>query len=131
MRVTYCLRLSCFMKKTLVTGASENPTRYSNMAIHSLRRHKFEVVALGIREGNVLDVPILTGMPNLTDVDVITLYLSEKNQKMYESYFIDLHPKKIIFNPGTDNPSLEKKALDAGIEVFHECTLVLLTLGSY
>lgn len=119
------------MKKTLVTGASENPTRYSNMAINSLRRHNFEVVALGLREGQVLDVPILTGTPNFTDIDVITMYLSEKNQKIYESYFIGLHPKKIIFNPGTENPSLEKKALEAGIEVFHECTLVLLTLDAY
>ena len=125
------LRLCCFMKKTLVTGASENPARYSNKAIRSLRRHDFEVVALGLRKGIVLDVPIVTGMPNLPDIDVITLYLSEKNQKMYESYFIGLHPKTIIFNPGTANSSLERKALDAGIKVLHECTLVLLTMGAY
>jgi len=119
------------MKKTLVTGASENPARYSNKAIRLLRSLDYEVVALGRREGKILDVEILTGKPQLHDVDTITMYLGAKNQEPYEDYFLSLNPRRIIFNPGAGNPSLERKAHEAGIIVAHECTLVLLRVGAY
>ncbi len=120
-----------FMKKTLVTGASENPARYSNKAIRLLREYGYDVAALGRREGRVLDVDILTGKPLFDGVDTITMYLSAANQHSLEDYFIGLKPRRIIFNPGATNPSLEHKASKAGIEVIYECTLVLLRLEAY
>lgn len=119
------------MKKTLVTGASENPVRYSNKAIRLLRQMNYEVVALGLRQGKVLDVEFVTGMPLLEDIDTITMYLGAMNQKLLEDYFVSLNPRRIIFNPGAANPSLEEKAIAAGIEVVHECTLVMLRVNAY
>lgn len=119
------------MKRTLVTGASENPVRYSNKAIRLLRQMDYEVVALGLRSGKVMDVDFVTGKPELEGIDTITMYLGAKNQAPLEDYLIGLNPRRIIFNPGAANPSLEEKAIEAGIEVAHECTLVLLRVNAY
>jgi len=118
-------------KKTVVFGASENSERYSNKAIRSLRKHGHPVVAIGLREGKVTDVDIVKGTPELNDVDTVTLYLSEKNQKQYYDYILSLHPKRIVYNPGAENPELEALAEKKGIENMEACTLVLLATGQF
>ena len=118
-------------KKTLVLGASENPERYSNKAIHRLREHKHPVVAIGNRAGKVEDVDIIKEHPDMNDIDTVTLYLNPDNQKAYYDYILSLKPKRIIFNPGTENDELELKAKQAGIKVQEACTLVLLGTGQY
>jgi len=117
--------------KTLVLGASENPARYSNMAILALLRHEDKVAAVGAKKGSVAAVEILTGQPALTDIDTITLYLSAVNQQPLYEYILSLRPRRIIFNPGTENPELERKATAAGIECLEACTLVMLSTGQY
>lgn len=118
-------------KKTLVLGASENPERYSNMAIHRLRSHGQEVVAIGIKPGKVDDVEIIAGRPAVKDLDTVTLYLNAENQKQYYDYIIGQKPRRIIFNPGAENPDLEKLATEHGILPVGACTLVLLSTGQY
>lgn len=118
-------------KKTLVLGASTNPSRYSNMAINRLNVRKHPVVAVGLREGKVGDVSIVKGQPNEKDVDTITLYLNSDNQKAYYDYILSLHPKRIIFNPGAENYELEELANKNGIKTMEACTLVLLSIGQY
>lgn len=118
-------------KKTLVLGASENPARYGNKAILALRRKGHPVVAIGRRKGEVLDVPIGTDMQPFEDIDTVTLYLNTTNQKPYIDYILSLKPKRIIFNPGTENFKLEALAEEAGIEPVEACTLVLLSIGRY
>ena len=118
-------------KKTLVLGASENPARYSNKAILSLRRRGHEVVAIGNRKGQVMDVHIDTEQKPLEDVDTVTLYLNPMNQQPYIDYILSLKPKRIIFNPGTENIQLEALAEEQGIEPLEACTLVLLSIGRY
>lgn len=118
-------------KKTLVLGASENPARYSNLAIRRLREKGHDVVAVGRRAGQVLDVPIQTGMPDLEGIDTITMYLNETNQEPYEDYILKLKPKRIIFNPGAENQSLEFEAGEQGVQTMEACTLVLLSTGQY
>jgi len=118
-------------KKTMVIGASENPERYSNKAIHRLVSHNHPVVAIGLRKGNVDGVEILTDRPELKDIDTITLYLNPNNQKPYYDYIISLKPKRIIFNPGTENRELEQMAEANGIQTMEACTLVLLGTGQY
>ena len=86
-------------KTTLVIGASENPDRYSNMAIKSLVRHNLPVKAIGLRKGNVDGVEIIKEHENFKDIDTVTLYLNQNNQKQYEDYILNLNPKRIIFNP--------------------------------
>lgn len=118
-------------KKTLVLGASENPNRYSNRAIHSLRGKNHPVVALGKKEGSVEDVKIHKTDQGWDDIDTVTLYLNSNNQKQYYDQILEWRPSRIIFNPGAENPELEKLARDNGIETENACTLVMLSSGHY
>lgn len=116
---------------TLVVGASEKPDRYANRAIRSLRSHGHQVVALANRPGRVEDVEFLTGQPALQGIDTITLYLGEKAQEPLIDYLISLKPRRIIFNPGAENPELQQKAAAIGIQTEEACTLVMLSTGQY
>ncbi len=118
-------------KKTLVLGASLKPERYSNRAIRSLRRHEYPVYAIGLRDGKVEDVEIIREKKNFEDIDTVTLYLSQQNQKQYYDYILSLKPKRIIYNPGAENRELEKLAEKEGIENLEACTLVLLATDQY
>jgi uncharacterized protein len=118
-------------KKTLVLGASQNPSRYSNLAVNRLKAHSHPVVAVGRREGRIGDVDIVTGEPKEEDIDTITLYMNPTNQKPYYDYILSLNPKRIIFNPGTENYELEKMAEEKGIKTMEACTLVMLSTGQY
>jgi predicted CoA-binding protein len=117
--------------KTVVIGASENTSRYSNMAVRSLLRHGKEVAAVGLKAGEIDGVKILTGKPPIENVDTVTMYVGEKNQPELYDYILSLKPKRIIFNPGAENPELEKIAEENGIEVVEACTLVMLSIGNY
>ncbi|MBL7770289.1 MAG: CoA-binding protein [Flavipsychrobacter sp.] len=118
-------------KKTLVLGASENPSRYSYLAIQSLVKHHHPVVAIGRRPGAVNQVPIQTDHPKLEGIDTVTLYLSKENQEEYIPYILSLRPKRIIFNPGAENPELARLAQENQIYPQEACTLVLLSTGQY
>lgn len=118
-------------KHTLVLGASDNPARYSCLAIHMLREHQHPVKAIGRKETVVADVPVVTAQQAFENIDTVTLYLNPDHQKEYEEYILSLNPKRIIFNPGTENPAFEEKANQAGIQTMEACTLVLLSTGQY
>lgn len=119
------------MKKTLVLGATPNPARYAYLAIHSLTRHGHPVVPVGTRNGTVAGLPILQDRPEVTDVDTVTLYIGPQHQPPYYDYLLSLNPKRIIFNPGTENPQLMALAESKGIEIVEGCTLVMLSIGNY
>ena len=118
-------------KKTLVLGASENPSRYSNIAINRLTSHKQPVVAIGLREGSVAGVPIQKEKVPFEDVDTVTLYLGPPRQEEYYDYIVSLRPKRVIFNPGTENPEFYRLLQRENIEVEVACTLVLLSTNQY
>ena len=118
-------------KKTVVLGASDNPARYSYLAVNKLRAFNHPVVAIGKKEGKVADVEVIKEQPVITDVDTVTLYLNAQNQQQYYDYILSLHPKRIIFNPGAENEELEKLAAENGIKPLEACTLVMLSTGQY
>lgn len=118
-------------KKTLVLGASENPMRYSNKAIRMLRDYGHDVVGVGLRPGLVEDVQFGKEKAHFEHVDTVTLYLNPTNQKEYYDYIMSINPKRIIFNPGTENPELEQMAMEKGIQPIEACTLVMLSVGQY
>lgn len=117
--------------RTLVLGASNKPGRFSYLAIKSLVSHNVDVFAIGARTGNVDGVEIITQKNDLNNIHTVTLYLNSKNQASYIDYIIGLRPKRIIFNPGTENPELLSKARENNIDVVFDCTLVMLKNGSY
>jgi len=118
-------------KKTVVLGASGNPARYSNLAVKKLRAHQHPVIAIGKKSGQVGDVEIVTDHMPVGAVDTITLYLNPMNQKEYYDYILELRPNRIIFNPGTENDELIRRAKENGIEPVVGCTLVMLSTGMY
>ena len=118
-------------KNTLVIGTSLKPERYSNMAIRRLIHYKHNVKAFGLKEGKVGTVTINTELLNYDGIDTVTLYLSPKRQNTYYDYIIGLKPKRVIFNPGTENPEFYKLLNENDIDYEVACTLVLLATGQY
>lgn len=119
------------MKKTIVLGASENPARYSHIAVLRLIEAGHPVFPIGMKKGKIGDMDILTETPLIDQIDTITLYVGPQNQKYYEDYIFAIHPKRVIFNPGSENPEFIKKIENQGINVEIACTLVMLSTGSY
>ena len=118
-------------KKTLVLGASANPARYSYLAVDKLRSVGHDVVAIGKHTGQVNDVEIELEQKPIENLDTVTLYLNANNQKPYYNYILAQHPKRIIFNPGAENPELAALAKENNIVPQEACTLVLLSTGQY
>ncbi len=118
-------------KKTLVIGASTNPSRYSNIAINKLVQHNNETLALGLKEGNIAGVAIDTNLMPYKDIDTVTLYLNPKRQQSYYDYIIGLKPNRVIFNPGTENSEFQNILKQEKINFEESCTLVLLSTNQY
>jgi predicted CoA-binding protein len=121
------------MKKTVIIGASDNPARYAQIALEMLKEYEHPIVPMGIHGGDFRGEPILDlkEKPSVQDVDTVTLYLSPRNQKEWYDYLLSLQPKRMIFNPGTENQELIEKAEEKGIETVIGCTLVMLRTGQY
>ena len=112
-------------------GASLKADRYSNFVIKRLQSYEFEVVAFGLKPGDVSGVAIETKLLPFEDIHTVTLYLNSKRQEQYYNYIISLKPKRVIFNPGTENTELFKILEENNIEYEVACTLVLLSTNQY
>ena len=121
------------MKKTVIIGATPNTARYAYMAAQRLTEHNHEIIPIGIKKGEVFNQPILPirEHPQVDDVDTITMYIGPRHQPEYYQYLLDLNPKRMIFNPGTENTEFMDLARERGIEVVTGCTLVMLGVGNY
>ena len=113
--------------KVVLLGASLNPERESYDVLRILIDRKYPVIAIGLKEGIVDGLQIITGTPAIENVHTITLYINANNQKPLYNYILGLSPKRIIFNPGAENPELMKMAIDKGIDAFEACTHVMLS----
>ncbi|MCF6356619.1 MAG: CoA-binding protein [Draconibacterium sp.] len=118
-------------KKTLVIGGSENPARYSNMAIRALRKNDVEVVSIAKRVGKVLDVEIQTNFPKDENIHTVTMYIGAQRQPEYYNQLLELKPKRVIFNPGAENDYFTEILENKGIETIVGCTLVMLSTGQF
>lgn len=119
------------MAITMVLGASEKPHRYSNMAVLRLVEKGQEVIAVGRRAGHIGSVPIITTIPDGVAIDTVTVYLSRRNQEEWIAQLQSISPRRVILNPGAENPALERVLSAQGVEVLHACTLVMLGTGAY
>lgn len=119
------------MKKTVVLGASPNPSRYSYMAVQSLKDKGHEVVPVGIKDGDIAGENILKGMPEIEDVHTVSMYVGPAHQPEYYDYILGLKPERIIFNPGTLNEEFMEMATEKGIEAVDACNLVMLSAGTF
>lgn len=116
---------------TLVMGASENVQRYANMAVRKLLVHGRKVKAFGIRGGEIEGIVIEKTTIHYDDIDTVTLYLNPENQIPYYDYILSLQPRRVIFNPGTENSEFQTMLKEKGIDFEEACTLVLLSTNQY
>jgi predicted CoA-binding protein len=119
------------MKKTVVLGATPDSSRFAFKAAKMLLGYGHEMIPVGIKKGQIEGITIRNDQPILEEVDTITLYVGPKNQEPLYDYIINLKPKRIIFNPGTENDELIELALQNNIEPVIGCTLVMLSVGTY
>ena len=117
--------------KVAVIGASTDPSRYSFLCIKRLVERGFQVEAIGKSNGSVKGIQIQNGKPHLNNIHTVTIYISPENQKDMQEYILSLNPKRIIFNPGSENTSFAKTAINNKIEVTEKCTLVMLSIGNF
>lgn len=121
------------MKKTVIIGATTNPSRYAFIAAEMFAKNNIPFEPVGIKKGMVFGKEILdiNTKPIIEDVDTITLYIGSRHQPEWYDYLISLKPKRIIFNPGTENSELIRLAKDNDIETTIACTLVLISSNQY
>ena len=117
--------------KTLVIGASLNPDRYSNKAVLMLSNAGIPVIAFGLKKGSISNVQIDTALKSYKNIHTVTLYLNPKHQEAYYEYIIKLKPKRVIFNPGTENPIFYRLLRESNIYYEIACTLVLISTNQY
>jgi len=115
----------------MVLIASEKEDRYSNKAVKSLLENSVPVVAVSRKPGSIGDLTFLTGKPLVDGIDTLTLYLNPFNQKSFYSYILELNPRRVIFNPGTENPVLQNLLDEQDIEWEEACTLVMLATNQF
>lgn len=118
-------------KKTLVLGATPDSSRYAYLAANRLVRTGHTIVNVGIKTGDVAGVPIEKPEAIHDDIDTVTLYVGTRNQPPLYDYILATNPRRIIFNPGTENSELKQLARERGIETVSACTLVMLATGEY
>tara|TARA_B100000941_G_C28084367_1_gene340407 strand:- start:9 stop:383 length:375 start_codon:yes stop_codon:yes gene_type:complete len=117
--------------KTIVLGASPNPDRYSYKAVQLLQDKDKDVVAMGLNKGKIGTISIVSLTAKITDVHTVSLYLNPQLQEQYLDFILSLNPKRVLFNPGTENPILATKLIQEGIAWENVCTLLLLTTNQY
>ena len=114
------------MRKVVVLGASANPLRFSYKAVTILQQQGFYVIPIGLRKGIIDSLDILTGTPEIDEIDSLLLYINPDIQKKYYEYILKINPGTIIFNPGTENPELASVARENGIQVKFDCAINML-----
>ncbi|MEN7550841.1 CoA-binding protein [Rapidithrix thailandica] len=119
------------MKRTLILGASPNINRYAYKAAHMLKEYGHEIVNVGIKKGELAGEKIHNHKAVFQGVDTVTLYIGAQHQPEWYTYILETKPKRLIFNPGTENPELASLADAHDIETLQACTLVMLSVGNY
>jgi len=117
--------------KTLIIGASNNPERYAYKAAERLLAHGHEIELLGLRSDVIFGKTIDTERKQYVDIDTVTLYVGPQRQPEFYEYIVSLKPRRVIFNPGTENNEFETLLSENGIIAEEACTLVLLGIGQY
>ncbi len=121
------------MKKTVVVlGASDKPERYSYKAFKMLQEYGHATLLVSPRLTQIDGVAVYPSLSAIEGpVDTVTVYVSAENSSLLQDQFLQLRPRRVLFNPGSENPSLSKVLINMGIEVEEACTLVLLRTNQF
>ena len=120
-------------KKTVIIGSSPSPARFAYKAAGMLTAYGHEIAAVGIKRGEVFGHEILDirKKPKIEDVDTVTMYIGPRHQPEWYDYIMSLKPRRVIFNPGTENSEFIQRINESGSEAIEACTLVMLRTGQF
>ncbi len=119
-------------QRVLLIGASNNEERYAAKAQKLLSEYGHEVIPVNPKEKEILGKPALPSIPDATfPVDTVSVYVRPEVLKNSADALIALHPKRVIFNPGTEDATLRERLEAEGIETVEGCTLVMLRTGQF
>jgi predicted CoA-binding protein len=121
------------MEVVAVLGASSDPSRYAYKAMELLLEYGHRPLPVHPREEEVLGQRVTHKLDELAgqNIDTVTVYVNPAISDKFEGDFLRVHPKRVIFNPGAENPRLAHILAQNGIKVENACTLVLLRTGQF
>ena len=115
-----------------VLGASDNPDRYAYKAVSMLADQGYGVFPVHPSAHPVAGIPCYPNLQAIPEpVDTISIYLSAMNSTPLIDAILTCRPRRIIVNPGAENPQLTDRCRAVGIQVQEACTLVLLVTGQF
>ncbi len=118
--------------KVAILGASNKPERYSFRALQSLRKHGHTVIPVHPAFSEIEGIPVVSDLSGLPDgIDTLTMYVGPDISSKLSEKIIRLNPRRVIFNPGSENPGLQAELASKGIQVLEACTLVLLATNQF
>lgn len=121
------------MNKTVaILGASQKRDRYSFQAFQMLKSYGYEPIPVSPKLENLEGMPAFHSLSEIQiPVDTLTMYVGPGISNKLKKEILELQPKRVIFNPGSENPDLEMALEEAGIHVVEACTLVLLRTNQF
>lgn len=126
------LTMSSQAQRVVVLGASDDPERYSNMAVNRLLENGHDVVPVHPTLERIGDLTVVSSLDEVEPpVDTLTVYVSPSVSSSLRDAIVGMAPGRVIFNPGAENPELESALADEGIPTLRACTLVLLSTGQF
>lgn len=119
-------------EKVVILGASNNPERFAHKAMVMLRNHGHETILVNPTLSEIEGAKVFADLEQVTEpVDTITMYVNPRISVKLKDKIIALKPRRVIFNPGTENPAIEFDLKKAGIETIHACTLIMLSSDEF
>jgi len=120
------------MRGVVVVGASPKPERYSNQAVRALLDHGHRVIPVHPAVAEIHGIPVARSLEDVDDeVDTVTLYVNAALSSKLRDELLDLHPRRVIFNPGAENTDLRIALERENIACLEACTLVMLATGQF
>jgi len=115
-----------------VVGASENPHRYAFRALRLLRENGYTPIPVSRSGKDILGCPGYASLGAVpVPIDTVTMYVSPERQSSVIADILAIRPRRVIFNPGAENPDTYPALAQAGVDAVEACTLVLLTTGQF
>ena len=115
-----------------IIGASHKPERYSNKAMHALKKHGYDVVLVNPFKDRIEGQSCYKSVDEYDgEIDTVTLYVNPARFHDHIKDVINASPRRVIMNPGTEDTQHEKVLTESGIVVEKACTLVLLSQNQF
>ncbi|AZZ36048.1 CoA-binding protein [Bdellovibrio sp. qaytius] len=119
-------------EKVVILGASDNPERFAHKALVMLKQHGHEPILVHPTLKEILGLTVHADLDSVPrPIDTLTMYVNPRISVNLKEKIISLNPRRVIFNPGSENPAIEFALKKTGIDTIHACTLVMLSTGQY